>query len=42
MAYQTRNYHSARFVMRKMLRRLRDSLDNAIESLFADKRRKTV
>ncbi|HEY0010648.1 MAG TPA: hypothetical protein VGB97_01890 [Candidatus Paceibacterota bacterium] len=38
MAYRTDNRHSARFMMRKMLRRLRDSLDGAIDNLFIERR----
>jgi len=42
MAYRTDNRHSARFVMRKYLRRLRGKLDTAIANLFADGSRATV
>lgn len=39
MAYRTLNRHSTRFLVRKFLRKLRDSLDALIEGLFIEKRR---
>lgn len=36
------NRHSARFLARKVLRRLRDSLDTAIDSLIEDRSRTTI
>jgi hypothetical protein len=42
MAYRTDNRHSLRFRMRKLLRRVRGSVDTAIAGLFEDRSRAMV
>lgn len=42
MAYRTDNRHSLRFRMRKVLRRVRCSVDTAIAGLFEDRSRAMV